>query len=94
MTPGPAGPSPPCRPMPGKFLREYGEWVQVALMFPSSIAVGLALGYGLDRWWKTAPVFTLVLALLGIVAGFYNFYKTYTRWERRRSSGPPGRSRG
>jgi F0F1-type ATP synthase assembly protein I len=53
-------------------------------MLPSSIAVGVAIGYGLDRWWKTAPIFTLVMALLGVVAGFYNFYKAYTRWERHR----------
>lgn len=84
MKPGPVTPLPPRRGPRWKGVREYGEWVQIALMFPSSIAVGLAIGYGLDRWWKTTPVFTLVMALLGIVAGFYNFYRAYTRWEQRR----------
>jgi len=84
MKRGPFDSLPPRRGPRWRRAREYGEWVQIALMFPSSIAVGVAIGYGLDRWWKTAPIFTLVMALLGVVAGFYNFYKAYTRWERHR----------
>ena len=67
-----------------KFFREYSRLTQVALMFPSSIAVGLGMGYLLDKWLKTAPVFTLVMATLGIVAGFYNFIRAYEAWNRRK----------
>lgn len=67
-----------------KFMRDYGRLTQIALMFPSSIAVGLGLGYLLDRWWHTAPWLTLIGAILGIIAGFVNLYKAYTTWEHPR----------
>ncbi len=49
----------------------------VGLMFPSSIIVGLALGYVLDKLFKTFPYLTIILTVLGIIAGFYNILKVY-----------------
>ncbi len=84
----------PRRPAPvrrwirrGRF-REASEWTQVALMFPSSIAVGVAIGYGLDRWWGTAPWMTLIMTLFGILSGFYHFYRSYQRWFGKKSDRP------
>ena len=39
------------------------------------IVGGFALGYLVDRWLNTWPVFMLVLMLLGIVGGFYKAYR-------------------
>lgn len=33
------------------------------------------IGYGLDRWLETKPLFLIVLLLLGICAGFFNIWK-------------------
>ncbi len=49
----------------------------VGLMFPASIIVGLAIGYLLDRFFKTSPYLTIIFTILGIVAGFYNILKVY-----------------
>lgn len=56
----------------GKYI---GMDTNAGLMFPSSIAVGVAIGYGLDRLFNTAPVLLIVFFFYGAAAGFYNLYK-------------------
>lgn len=41
-----------------------------------SIAVGAAMGYGLDRLLGTLPVFLIILCLLGFAAGVRSILKT------------------
>ncbi len=54
-------------------------------MFPSSIVVGLAMGYGLDTWLGTSPWFTIVMAVLGAATGFWNLYKTVQIMEKKKN---------
>ena len=37
--------------------------------------IGLALGLWLDRVFDTSPWLTVIFLLLGIIAGFRNFYR-------------------
>ena len=46
------------------------------IMIP--IVIGLLLGYWLDRRWGTGPWLLLTGMLLGIGAGFYNFFRAVT----------------
>lgn len=46
----------------------------VGLMFPSSIIVGFAIGYFLDKWLKTDPYLTIIFIIYGILAGFVNLF--------------------
>ncbi len=34
-----------------------------------------AIGIGLDRWWDTSPFAFIILAFLGLLAGFWGLYK-------------------
>lgn len=45
-------------------------------MFASSIIAGFFLGFLLDSWLETAPIFMLILGALGFVAGMRNAKKT------------------
>jgi len=47
----------------------------VGIMFPASIAVGVAIGYFLDQWLNTAPYLLIVFTLYGIAAGFRNLLR-------------------
>jgi ATP synthase protein I len=47
-----------------------------------STVIGLAIGIWLDRVFKTGPWLTLVFLVLGIVAGFRNFYRFMTKSAR------------
>jgi len=47
----------------------------LVLMLPSSIAVGLLIGYYLDKWLGTNPWLLIVFLLLGIFSGFYSLLR-------------------
>lgn len=42
----------------------------------SAIAVGGFLGWLLDGWLETKPLFLIIMLLLGIVTGFVNVWRT------------------
>jgi ATP synthase protein I len=46
------------------------------------VAIGLAMGYYLDRYFNTAPVLTLVFLVFGLVAGMKALYRTWKKAER------------
>jgi ATP synthase protein I len=47
-----------------------------------AIVIAIAIGYYLDKWFKTSPIFFLVFMVLGIIAGFRNIYIIMKRTER------------
>jgi ATP synthase protein I len=47
----------------------------LGLMLPSSIAVGLFLGYILDKAFGTRPWMLIVFFLLGTASGMYNLIR-------------------
>jgi ATP synthase protein I len=60
---------------PAAQKRKLAAYSTVGLMFPVSIAVGLAIGYYLDRWLNTAPYLLIIFTLYGIVGGFVNLIR-------------------
>ncbi|MDD8020656.1 MAG: AtpZ/AtpI family protein [Acidobacteriota bacterium] len=56
-------------------FKKMGEISSLALILPSSIAVGLAIGYILDRWFKSEPYMLLIWLLLGIISGLLNLWR-------------------
>ena len=63
--------------MDTKWLGDYGDFVQMGLMFPACIAVGAAMGYFADRWLHSDPWGKLIGFAFGVFAAFYNFFKDY-----------------
>ena len=49
--------------------------IQAGFEFVGSIVVSLVIGYGLDQWLGTKPVFFLIFFFLGICTGFFNVYR-------------------
>lgn len=47
-----------------------------------AIVIAIAIGYYLDKWLQTGPVFFLIFMILGIVAGFRNIYVIMKRTEK------------
>jgi len=67
---------------PGK-NRELSDYATMGTMFPVSMAVGLAIGYYLDRWLHTAPWLVMIFSLLGIAAGFINMFQVMKKHEKK-----------
>ena len=57
----------------------------LGLVFFSTIAGGYFLGWLLDRWLGTTPLFGLILAGLGMAAGLVEVLKMIKRAEKRGS---------
>jgi len=58
-----------------KEKRKLAEYSALGLMFPVSIAVGLAIGYFLDKILNTSPYLLIIFTIYGVVAGFVNLIK-------------------
>ncbi|HNT00655.1 MAG TPA: AtpZ/AtpI family protein [Candidatus Saccharicenans sp.] len=63
-------------------LKKMAAISSLALILPSSIAVGLAIGYLLDRWFKTEPYMLLIWLLFGIISGLINLFRGIRKYLR------------
>jgi ATP synthase protein I len=62
--------------------RKWVDYSTVGIMFPASIAVGLAIGYFLDELLHTSPYLLIIFTLYGIGAGFYNLFKVTKKHDK------------
>lgn len=53
--------------------------IGVGTMLTSMVVAGFLLGYAVDTWADTKPVFMLLLGALGLVGGFLKVFKLLTR---------------
>ncbi len=55
--------------------RQIGLAYRVAIEMAAGLAVGAGLGWLLDSWLGTRPVFIAVLAMMGFAAGVLNVWR-------------------
>jgi ATP synthase protein I len=63
-----------------------GALSSVGIAFVLAVSIGFGIGYFLDRWAGTSPLFVLVFFFLGVAAGIVNVVRTVnavTRDEKR-----------
>ena len=53
----------------------WGVGARVGIELLAALVVGLAIGWGLDRWLHTLPLFLVIFVLLGGVAGIFNVWR-------------------
>lgn len=58
-----------------KYLRQLAGASTIGLEVGLSIFIGLGIGVWLDRRFDTFPWLAIVFMVLGVVAGFLNFYR-------------------
>ena len=49
--------------------------MRVGVELVSAVIVGLAIGWGLDAWLHTRPLFLIVFVFLGGVAGIFGVWR-------------------
>ncbi|MBE3594953.1 MAG: AtpZ/AtpI family protein [Candidatus Carbobacillus altaicus] len=47
------------------------------------VLFGVAIGYGLDRRFASAPLFLVLLLLLGVAVGIIALMRTLSRFDRK-----------
>lgn len=50
--------------------------LKLSLEIISPIIAGVLIGLGFDKFFSTKPIFFICFLLLGIIAGFFNIYKS------------------
>ena len=51
---------------------------RVATELVAGVVVGTSIGWMLDRWLETSPLFLLVMFFLGAIAGMLNVWRVFT----------------
>jgi len=69
---------PPRRPRRGKY-QKLAELSSLGLVLPSSIAVGMVIGYLLDRLFGTHPWLLGAFTLLGVASGLLSLVHSLKR---------------
>ncbi len=66
-----------------QLFKSLGFLSSIGISLVISMLIGLAMGFYLDQWLDTRPMFTLIMLLIGIIAGFRNVYILTTRELKR-----------
>jgi ATP synthase protein I len=56
-------------------VSDLGTGLRVGVELVSALAVAVAIGWGLDHWLHTMPLFLIIFVLLGGVAGVMNVWR-------------------
>ncbi|MDT8376160.1 MAG: AtpZ/AtpI family protein [Mariprofundaceae bacterium] len=52
------------------------QWgLRVGTEIVASTMIGLGIGFFMDRWLDTRPLFLIIFAVFGLAAGFVNLYQ-------------------
>ena len=54
----------------------YSLGLKISMDLVSSIIAGVLIGLGIDKIFSSKPIFFIIFLLLGIIAGFYNIFKS------------------
>lgn len=52
--------------------------ISVGTMLSSTVVAGFLLGYWVDGWFDTSPIFMILLGGMGLVGGFLKVFKLLT----------------
>jgi len=61
-------------------LKKVAEVSSLGLVLPSSIAIGLFMGYFLDRLLGTDPWLLIIFLIFGIISGFYSLIRGLNKY--------------
>ena len=56
-------------------LRQLARLSTIGISLVAATAIGLLIGYGLDRLLGTSPWLTMLFTVFGIAAGFLNLFR-------------------
>jgi ATP synthase protein I len=65
-----------------KYMKLIAMASTMGISMVLALVIAIAIGYYLDKWFKTSPLFFLIFMVLGIIAGFRNIYVIMKRAEK------------
>ena len=64
---------------PKSLWQIYAELGALGFQMAGSIIIGAFIGYFLDKWLNTSPLFIIIFLFLGIAAAFLEVYKSASK---------------
>ena len=64
----------------GKLVRQIGLVTTIPMILAAGPLVGYWIGQWIDRRWRSDPWGTVILALLGLIAGARQVIQVIQRW--------------
>ncbi|MDA0262150.1 MAG: AtpZ/AtpI family protein [Proteobacteria bacterium] len=64
---------------PQASTKSFAEGIRLSLEMVAAVVVGGGIGWFLDDWLETKPLFLLIFIALGLVAGIRNVYQAANR---------------
>ncbi len=74
-------------PEPQPSTSGFAEGLRLSMEMVATVAVGGGIGWVLDRWLETSPLFLLVFVALGMAAGVRNAYQAGNRLSANKTAG-------
>jgi ATP synthase protein I len=62
--------------------RKTGDFIRLTRLSSIGIAmilctaIGYGMGFYIDKWFHTKPIFAIIFLIFGVIAGFLNAYRT------------------
>ncbi len=58
-----------------KLLKEIAPYINLGWQLVITIFIFVIIGWFLDKWLETKPIFLIIFSLLGCVVGMYDFIR-------------------
>ncbi|MCX7856360.1 MAG: AtpZ/AtpI family protein [Deltaproteobacteria bacterium] len=71
-------------------MRSFLSYGSLGIELGLSVAIGIAIGFFLDRVFKTYPYLTIIFMLFGIISGFRTVYRILKKIERENQQNERG----
>lgn len=68
-----------------KLIQQIASYSTLGLEMGLSVALGVGIGYYLDKWLNTEPWLLIVFLFLGVIAGFRSLYRALKRLQKEES---------
>lgn len=65
------------------FARQFAVAMQAPFTLVAAVVVGGAIGYFVDRWLHTTPLFLILFLILGLVLGIRDVLRTLDAEEKK-----------
>lgn len=65
----------------GKLYRQMGLLSTIGITLVAATFIGLGMGYYIDKWIGTKPIFTIIFTIFGIIAGFREMFSIIKKGE-------------
>ena len=65
-----------------KLIKQIASYSTLGLEMGLSVALGVGIGYYLDKWLNTEPWFLIIFIMFGAAAGFRRLYRVAKRLQK------------